>query len=313
MHRVSSKTLLRILIGILAYGFVLYRLWQADWTGWVQAVSEQGHVFWGAIALVVVLMVAVWAVETLKWRISTRSFMPISFGQAWRAVWFGAVVGLLTPNRIGEPLGRVIHMPPDCRGRAVAASVLCAMSQLLATVLYGAAGLVLWFGRADVTEGGAVRLKLVLAVFVGWVLLVIVALLLLDALLRWFNNRPWMHRLIGTDVLELVADTHTVLKVIVLSLFKYLIFSTQYVILLRVFGVDASWLLLYTGVAVSYLLVSFVPSVAATELAVRLGAAMLLLGSISSNHGGVAAASLTLWTVNIGIPVLAGVWMRRRR
>lgn len=312
MQRTSYKTLLRILIGALAYAFVLYRLWRADWAAFSLVLEQRGALAAIGLLLVLLMMLAVWAVEAQKWRWATAHFMPLTFGQCWRTVWYGVVVGMLSPNRVGEPLGRLAQTPAEHRPRALAASVWCALTQQFATLFFGAVALLFWSTITSETAQLGVKVAVPLVFAAVWMIAIVVALVRYDSLMRWLAKRRWLQRWLPSDGLVWTVARPVAMRIVAGSMFKYLIFSTQYVVLLRIFGVDAPWLQLYTGVAVSYLFVTFVPSVAATELVVRMGAAMLFLGSITSNQGGVAVASFTLWMVNIGIPALAGVWMRRR-
>lgn len=311
MLRWNRQTVLRLLVGLLAYGFVLYRLAQADWALLRQAFAQGEG--WPLLAMLLALglMPAVWAVEALKWGRATRGFMPTSFGQRWRTVGYGVAVGMLTPNRMGEPLGRLAQVPAGHRGSALAASVWCAMSQQLATLLFGAIALVFGDLMPHLGAPWGRMLGLALGAMALLAAGLLLAMMRYDRLLDWLQRRRWVQRLLGADErLAMPLAAPTALSIVGLSMFKYLIFSSQYVLLLWAFGVDAPLASLYAGVALSYLFVTFVPSVAATELGVRLGAALAIIGPLSPNHGGVAAAALALWAINMALPALMAVWFR---
>lgn len=307
----NRQTVLRLLVGLLAYGFVLYRLMQADWALLRQAIARGEGYPLLAMLLAMGLMPVVWAVEAQKWGCATQGFMPTTFGQRLRTVGYGVVVGMLTPNRMGEPLGRLAQVPAGHRGSALAASVWCAMSQQLATLLFGAVALVF----SDLLPHIGAPWGRMLGLALGTIVLVAAGLMLAmmryDRLLAWLHRRRWVQRLLANDEqLAMPMAAPTALAIVGLSMFKYLIFSSQYVLLLWFFGVHAPLDSLYAGVALSYLFVTFVPSVAATELGVRLGAALAIIGPLSPNHGGVAAAALALWAINMALPALMAVWFR---
>ena len=41
-----------------------------------------------------------------------------------------------------------------------------------------------------------------------------------------------------------------------------------------------------------------------------MGAALAIMGPLSQNQGGVAAAALALWAINMALPALMAVWFR---
>ena len=71
-----------------------------------------------------------------------QPFQQMSFGKALASVFSGCAVTVITPNRIGEYGGRILHVEPAHRIRAVSVSILGGLSQTLVTFIAGCAGLI---------------------------------------------------------------------------------------------------------------------------------------------------------------------------
>lgn len=313
MLSVNVKRAILLAVGVLAYAFVAYRIAHVGADGVFEAIAG-GFTAENIplIALVVAMMLAVWSVEAVKWDFATRGFAKRSFWANWRSVWYGLAVGQFTPNRIGEPFGRVAFIAPESRGKALAASVWCSFSQQLATLFFGAVGLLLFISSS--AHSVAISSATIIATvgFIAiWAALLIALIFRFSWLLRKIEKWRIVQRLLKGESLQFTLGGATASLIILLSTFKYILFSTQYVILFRVFGVEADVFALYTVVMLNYLIITFIPSFVVTELGVRLGVAVYLMEFVAPDIAGVVPATATLWLINIALPVAISVWFRR--
>jgi hypothetical protein len=61
---------------------------------------------------VFMLGLANWALETIKWKYLISSVLPnIKFSESLKSVLAGVTLGVFSPNRTGEVLGRVFSLP----------------------------------------------------------------------------------------------------------------------------------------------------------------------------------------------------------
>ncbi|HET9430922.1 MAG TPA: hypothetical protein VFO70_07085, partial [Chitinophagaceae bacterium] len=72
-------------------------------------VAFNSPLVWNFVG-VVLLMLANWSLEAIKWKISVRPIQEISFFRSFKAVLSGISFSVSTPNRVGEYLGRVLYM-----------------------------------------------------------------------------------------------------------------------------------------------------------------------------------------------------------
>jgi hypothetical protein len=301
---------LRLIIALLAYSFIVLKIGQFGliniFTNLSNSLSTQNI---GLIVLVLILMPLVWALESLKWRFAISGFTKISFWRSWRSVWYGLVAGQLTPNRIGEPLGRLALIDSESRGKAGFVAVWCSFTQQIATIIFGLISIVWWMDIKGFTLlPSGIPLWFIFSGILFWVGLMLFGIARIHWIAHWFERFGWMRRSLHGERLMFNLSPSTILFVQLISILRYVVFSTQYVILFRIFGVDASLIDLYTIVGLTYLFSSFIPSFSASEIGIKAGFAIWFVGIISENAVGVTAASLFLWMLNLAIPALIAAW-----
>jgi hypothetical protein len=122
---------------------------------------------------------------------------------------------------------------------------------------------------------------------------------------------PLLNSKFVTNKLQLTADiaqfsVSNLLYINAISLARFLVFSFQFYVILLFFGVDITVLQALICIPSSYLLVTFTPSLALSEAAIRSSYAVTVIGFYAPQTAGIALAGLTLWLLNFGIPMLFG-------
>jgi hypothetical protein len=102
-------------------------------------------------------------------------------------------------------------------------------------------------------------------------------------------------------------NTMLLLRILSLSLIRYIVFLLQYYILFEVFDVTLSWWQNFWVVSVMFLVLAIAPTLAfLTDLGIRARASIELVQFFSSNVVGILATSLSIWLINLVIPALIG-------
>jgi hypothetical protein len=285
---------------VLAIAFVIRSVYSALETVSPAEFLAAGRSHWPLVVVAFILMPLNWWAEALKWQILTRPYTQLNQKEAFRAVLKGIFLGFVTPNRLGDLGGKVASVPIDKSGHATGSFLLGSMAQGAMTLWAGA--LAILFGAMP-DSMRAVEWPLIAGAASGAVLLTL--LVFAGKVPRWLLSRLNKHpELPG----HLMISRHRALAVLGLSALRYVVFSGQFVLCLQAFGAEAGARELLAGVAVVYLLTSFIPSAVMGELGIREGAAILVLAEMSG-PGGVliaTAASLCLWHINLLIPGLIG-------
>ena len=301
---------IRVIIAFAAYSFIAIKIGWAGLLNISTALSDSlltQNLLW--FGFVIILMPLVWALESYKWQIAISRFTKINFWRSWRSVWYGVVAGQLTPNRIGEPIGRLALIDPEVRGKAGLAAVWCSFTQQLSTIIFGLISIAWWLNVKGLTIlPSSIPLWLVFYSILCWFGLMILGIIKIQKIVRWIERFSWVKRSLHGESLTLDFSVSTIVYVQMLSILRYMVFSTQYVLLLKLFGVSVNPIDLYAVVGLTYLFSSFIPSFSASEVGVKAGFAIWFVGMISDNALGVTTASLFLWMLNLAIPALIAAW-----
>jgi len=111
------------------------------------------------------------------------------------------------------------------------------------------------------------------------------------------------------ESLNVNVPWRTLVPIVLLSLGRYVVFSSQLVLLMILFGFDGDIMMMYLAIFISYLLSSVVPTVAIAEVGVKASFAVVVVGAVWPNPLAIALASVLLWLVNVASPALVGVWL----
>lgn len=309
MLQKQNQKILRLLIIVAAYGFVGYKIYEEKDLN-SSNIFNRDIFYHNFHFLVFALLLAPvnWLLETHKWRMALQGISRISLGDAFKAVIFGTGVGLFTPNRIGDPFGRAAMLKPEHRARGAAAAIVCSMSQQFATMIFGIIGLVLWYGKSNSSWQSTSTYIFGLLILVS--LTISVAIIFgSKQIIILLQRLKIIRKLLNGEHLDFDLSRCQVANIVLISTLRYVIFSTQLVMLLLLFGFTGSFLNVYPAIFLSYLFASIVPTFAIAEAGVKAGFGIKFIGLIWPSAMGIASASLLLWIINVALPGLVGVWM----
>lgn len=268
--------------------------------------SISGPMLWNLVA-VIALMFVNWSVEAIKWKISVKQIQQVGFIKAFKAVLSGVSFSVSTPNRVGEYLGRVMYMNEGNRLKTISITIVGGISQLIVTLLMGCIGLVVL--RSAIEDSQLVSPIWMKVVLYG-VLTVLAVLTLFYFKLSWLIK--WVDRLPGSNrfayLVKALEDFNAtlLLKLLSLSLFRFIIFIIQYYLLFRLFSVEITWWQSFWTVSVSFLVLAAIPSFAILELVQRGYVTKTIVGLYSTNIAGIGLATAGIWLINLIIPAIIG-------
>jgi len=161
--------------------------------------------------------------------------------------------------------------------------------------------------KQNVLPEGA-HVWLIIATIILWTTLVLIAIFKIDWFAALIEMVGWVKRALHGESIRIGFQPRILTVVFSISALRFILFSTQYVILLRFFGVNANICNLFAAVGLTYLFSSLIPTFSASEIGVRAGFATWFVGMLCDNPVGITAASLLLWLLNLAVPALIGAW-----
>ena len=314
--------LLQLFIIVLTYSY-LYRevFFRKDFQTIVHSVSEFFHSvnFRFYSILVGLLMLVNWLLEAFKWKYMIRKIEKVSIQNAFTAVLSGISVSVFTPNRTGEYFGRVFILQKARRWDAVFITILGSMCQLLVTILMGSMGLLLFFPfvlREFLHDNIFLYYAIVFTIILANVLLIF---LYFNAALfshwaglvfsKWVQKHPSFFEAFS------FYSSRELFIILIFSLFRYVVFSMQFFLLLRAFFVPVDYFHAMILASIIFFIMAAIPTVLLTEIGVRGSVSIFVFGlyftTATLNNSielGILAASSLLWFINLAVPAMAGTF-----
>ncbi|MBL7913792.1 MAG: flippase-like domain-containing protein [Bacteroidia bacterium] len=250
------------------------------------------------------LMLVNWLLETGKWKLLLQRFYPAGWLSCFRAVMSGVTVSIFTPNRTGEFAGRVMHMESGSRIKGAIAAIIGSMNQLLVTIIAGGMGLL--FSLNDFMNEDKVVIQLVGALILAGMIGLIIIYFRLPLLGKIIAKTNALKKLALYARIFSLYTRYDLLKLTMLSAFRYLVFSYQFILMLEFFGVSLPYLEAMRLITLIYLVMAVVPSIALSELTVRGSVALYFLSPVAANPAAILAATSVLWLINLAIPAILG-------
>ena len=309
---------IKILIIALAFWFIYRRLFVKDRLD--EAIKNfqdnfNQPSFIIGLLLVAALMLVNWTIETLKWRFLISKIEKLSFLNALIAVFSGITVSLFTPNRVGEYAGRVFVLEKADRWEGVLITMLGSFSQLMVTLVAGAVGFI-FFAAEFLNPDGIPENYFLAIIFIASIFIILLLLLFFNVsfLTGIINKLPRrLQKLKHYGVIFSYYSKAELLLALLMSLVRYMVFVTQFYLLLRLFGVNIPFCYSLLMVSMIFLSMAAIPTIALTELGVRGSVALYFIGlyfiahhAVANNDLGIITALSVLWLINLAIPALLG-------
>jgi len=282
----------------------------------LETVTREKH-FVVLLLFVVLLMPANLLLESRKWQFLMQKMEAVSLWEAVKAVLAGISVSVFLPNRVGDYLGRVFVLKKADRIQATLATILGSMAQLLTTLLFGLVSfaffLLRWINLNSALNQWALS-GLVFSTVLAMAVLVFSYLnfAVFSEVIRRVSGRVYNKIARYAEVFSWY-DIKELLFVLFISILRYLVFSLQFYVLLRIFRVQVDYLHAMMVIGLIYLLMSIIPTIALSEIGVRGSVSLYVFGLF---FGGTAtellmrhivAASSALWLLNLALPAVLGI------
>ncbi|MBQ6083204.1 MAG: flippase-like domain-containing protein [Bacteroidales bacterium] len=314
--RKFAETAIKILI-VIAGCWVLYmkiiknqdvaEMWESVKTSF----SSTKNVLLMALALV--LMPLNMALETQKWQKSILPIEKIPFRKAYMAIFTGITAGMMFPNRTGDFLGRIFILENGNRIKAAMLTFVGNIAQMLVTVSLGCLAWVFFCKGAGQFYAGAISLIVLILGFLFY--FNIKTLIYFKRLIP----KKWRPRVENYMEIFDSFSKKDLFRILLLAIAKYIVYSFQFVLLIWAFNVPLYYFEAMISIMFTYLLMTVIPFITITEIAVRGSVCIFvfekwlsIMGISTSFSMMVFSASTMLWFYNLAIPAIIGLFFIRK-
>ncbi|MBL7773451.1 MAG: flippase-like domain-containing protein [Chitinophagaceae bacterium] len=304
----SIKIIFKATVGLILFLWLVYTIYhqikrQPDLKNTLQTMYSSWDMYkLGMLCLVFILMFLNWTVEAKKWQQLMLNTERISLGKSLQSILTGVAVSVITPNRIGEYMGRILYLRNPNKIQGITVTIVGSFAQLIITGFAGVIGLVYYLV--------VVKQLLWLYFLLGASLLLLLGLSYLYFHLQRFyklvERFSYFRKLkVYIEVVQRFGRTQLI-RILLLSLLRYFVYTVQLVLLMKLFLVNINILSLVHVIWLIFWAMAIVPTIAVVEVGVRGETAVYFLAPLSTNYVGILSATSVLWLINLIIPALIG-------
>ncbi len=288
---------LKVLVLVLALGYIFVKI-RDEQVAVLENFTSTFQLGNGTYWLLFIVLAAVnWMLEIYKWKVSVNTWFPLKFKEAIQQSLGSLTASLITPNRIGEYGAKALYFKPKHRKKILFLNFMHSSSQMAVTVLFGVPALFYFIGKFSIS----IALTRIVILPAMVVLLFVLGLIYRKKQLGFKGlslENLWKKLKKITFIIKL--------KLIALSVGRYLVFSFLFYQLLHIF--DASMLFKDAAVLIftMYFLVSIVPSFFIMDVVIRGGVAVWLFSFLGVSDIAVLSTVFIMWLLNTVLPALIG-------
>jgi hypothetical protein len=294
----------KILIGIGSFLFIYYRIKDDLSTENLlllkNSFSQPAAYF---LLLFCLLLIPVnWGIESYKWKLITNPIEEISFKTATKSVYAGLCIGNLAPGRATEFLAKILFFKADNRPTITLLHFVNGMFQLSITILLGLFALIFKF---DSSNG----LSNIQFLSIGIFCMLLLAFFLMFVF-KFNTLQKWVFglfkRSLAAKSLPYSFTKNSIGTLFLLSVIRYFVFTTQFVLILKLFYGEMITTPILASVCIYFLFTTVLPMISFIEPAIRAAIAILVFKNTGISEISLVVTAVLLWLINIVLPSIFG-------
>lgn len=300
--------LLKVLLFVVLFGLIYWQI-KSKSSEYNLVEEFQASFSWRQfpflLAAILLMPVNIF-LESTKWKMFVNEFQEdFDIVDALKSMLCGSFFGFISPNRVGEFIGRLKRMPPESRSRSLTAGYWGGIAQFIVTFSIG----IYMGGRTIMIVAERPSLD---KYTIPFALVIILISSLVYFNLKWVLSKvskiSFLRKLTDKYPIEYEVPRSKLLLILFVTLFRYLVYVSQYVYLLYFFGIDLPYEALFASVSTMLIIHTVFPSVPFVDLGVKGNALVLILSRHSNNELGVVLAVFAIWVINIILPAIVGYY-----
>ena len=231
-----------------------------------------------------------WFGEIKKWQILIQKSQ---FKNASKETLIAHGLSIFTPQKLGEFGGKCMFYSKKESLKIISLTGLGQMAQLFTTIAFGVLGLILLSTKLD--------LESILNLQWLWIFVFFLSFFFISPIRK-------VGRKIFADIPAI--EDHIKFKVLAWSVFRYLIFSHQFVFLIWNLGIEINYFDAFWGMSLVYLVSSIIPIFAITDTLVKGSVCLTIFTILGYNSPEILFVIFLMWIFNTVIPASIGyIWM----
>jgi uncharacterized membrane protein YbhN (UPF0104 family) len=296
-----------IIIGVL----LSYLVYKISYNSALKHIEKYSNFDVNLILLATLLTVFNWGLEAKKWQLLVKDIIKLSYLNSFKSVLAGLSIGILTPNRLGNFIGRLAWVEHEHHKRATVNTMLGNLAQFVATISIGVVGLLLAISiNFSIANQWLILLMSLLVIAMAVRVYFKPTIILIPFLKPFFSDET-----IASIILLESNPTHFKLNVLGLSFLRYVVFLIQYFLLFKAFNIEHNVILMFSLIATVYLFMTLIPSLFFGKLVVRESVAVFVFSYVGIETPLILIVAFLLWLINLAIPAGIGglIWLNQSK
>lgn len=238
---------------------------------------------WWILPLMVTLSLASWMVESKKWQVLVRDLYDLSFRESVTQNLTAQAASYITPLRSGEFIAKALYFPAAQRKSITQRVFAGNYCQMMITLTLG-------FTALFFHEIFDLHLNYLYGTGIATVMLSI------------FIAYLWLSKKLNMGALS----SNLWFSTLFWSLLRYLIFASNWLIILYSLGTKNVLTMTLINVAVFYLAVSIIPMIQLFDMPFRWGIVSIIFAGATYSFDTIILATTIVWLTNSVFPTLIG-------
>ncbi|PPK96288.1 lysylphosphatidylglycerol synthase-like protein [Nonlabens xylanidelens] len=284
----KSKQFLAPLIKFIIVVICTYALY-SQW----QDRSINTDIIWSTIKnlpfytlpLMIAISILSWMVESKKWQYLINDLYVLRFRESVTQNLTAQAASFITPFRTGEFAVKSLYYNKSLRKSILSRILAGNTSQMIITTILGITGILFYLQKNLIIE------SVFLLLFTVTLLCLLAVILTLWILKKWdsgsMDNTKWW-------------------SILSYSLLRYLIFSSNWLIILALLDNDSSLLIMIRNITIFYLAVSIIPVFQLFDIAVKWTVAAYVFTETFHNSETTIIITTLIWFTNSIVPTVLG-------
>lgn len=265
-----------------------------------EKISDKG--LWFFFGACISLSLLNWFIEAHKWRRILRKDYQMKYSQAYKAILASLAMSVFTPNRLGEYGVRILTVPTALRRKALASLLVCNISQLSSTLVFGFIGVFVLGGiytdRIDIIWRYTIAIVGILATMYAYLRLpIILGLLSQWRMFSYFKRVLRIVKKVGMNTLR---------EQLFLSLFRYFVFVSQQSVFFILAGLEITFVQAFFTTSLFHLAMMGIPTIIWLDVIVKGSVALSLFSLYTNQPELILAVVFFMWFLNIALPAIIG-------
>ncbi|HWY13460.1 MAG TPA: hypothetical protein VN026_19180 [Bacteroidia bacterium] len=299
--------LVKILIGLVSFVIIYWRLKDDLTSDKLQHIQNSFSTLTAYCLLFSCLLLVPlnWGIESYKWKLITTPVEEIPFSKAVKSVLAGLCVGNLAPGRATEFVAKVLFFRSENRGTITLLHFVNGLFQLSITIVLGLIALLSKYNLSnDISSTQflliGISCMLLLSLFILFVFK-------FNMLQKWIFSL--FKKSLGERTMPYKFKKESILRLVFFSFIRYLVFTTQFVLILKIFYTGSLNSSILASVCVYFLLTTILPMISFIEPAIRAAVALLVFGGLEISEISLVTTAILVWLINIVIPSVIGYYI----